>query len=411
MWKQVLVIGLVTAGFSQSQLQADETKKETDEKVVTQSQVFGIVEEVDAAEPERAKDRGSKLWLGIALKNIEGDLAVFLGDDHGVLVDEVQPDSPAAQAGLKRGDILLTVDGKRLQGPAELLEVMQSASEDQELVFSVLRKLERLEMSVTPAPRPKSAILRFSMPELAKGLEALEGLGEFRMEFGGKPGDAERILMFRLADPSAFVTAKSIKLEGDFKVQTSIESDGETVELTVSRTSDQPVEIIVKRGDDVQKLSEQDIDQLPEFLREVVKSVLGGENEIGGQPNLGQFRDAKDLQGIFQVEEIRNLLDRTLGEGFEELKERLAEQGGIASEKAKELAKKNAEQAMEAARQWSQQAEQQLKRGESSLRAQMEQSVQKEQIAELKRQVEQLRQEIQALRSGQDSSDTAEPKP
>lgn len=51
-------------------------------------------------------------WLGVRIQNISGDIAESLGlaNAEGVIVDNVEPDSPAQAAGLKSGDVILAFD-------------------------------------------------------------------------------------------------------------------------------------------------------------------------------------------------------------------------------------------------------------------------------------------------------------
>lgn len=52
-------------------------------------------------------------WLGVAVQNVTDDLArsMDLQEHCGVLVSDVTPGSPAAKAGIARGDVILSVDG------------------------------------------------------------------------------------------------------------------------------------------------------------------------------------------------------------------------------------------------------------------------------------------------------------
>jgi Do/DeqQ family serine protease len=67
-----------------------------------------------------AKSGGKEVhrpWLGASLQNVSRDIADSLGLDRptGALVAEVDPHGPAAAGGLKRGDVIVAVDGQAVQ--------------------------------------------------------------------------------------------------------------------------------------------------------------------------------------------------------------------------------------------------------------------------------------------------------
>lgn len=70
------------------------------------------------------KDKGvvSRGWIGVQIQPVTEDIANSLGlkSSKGALVAEAQPDSPAASAGLKSGDVILGIDGERVDGPRDL---------------------------------------------------------------------------------------------------------------------------------------------------------------------------------------------------------------------------------------------------------------------------------------------------
>ena len=60
--------------------------------------------------------------LGVSIQPVTQELATALGlkDTDGVLIGDVTPDSPAARAGVKRGDVIRKVDNDTVHNPNAL---------------------------------------------------------------------------------------------------------------------------------------------------------------------------------------------------------------------------------------------------------------------------------------------------
>jgi C-terminal processing protease CtpA/Prc len=96
--------------------------------------------------------------LGINAEDLQGDFGNYFGapDGEGVLVREVFPDSPAAKAGLKAGDVITSVGGDRIRTASELREKLRSGKDAKSLSLGVLRNKSSLTLSVDlPAPAQK----------------------------------------------------------------------------------------------------------------------------------------------------------------------------------------------------------------------------------------------------------------
>ena len=70
------------------------------------------------------KDKGmvARGWIGVQIQPVTAEIADSLGlkSNKGALVAEAQPDSPASAAGIKSGDVILGIDGERIDGPRDL---------------------------------------------------------------------------------------------------------------------------------------------------------------------------------------------------------------------------------------------------------------------------------------------------
>ncbi len=83
-------------------------------------------------------------WLGVYIRPMPHALAAQLSSlmpsGEGILVDQVEPNSPAARAGIKSNDILLSFNDQKLYSPAQLIRLVASSHAGTEVAFKVIRK-------------------------------------------------------------------------------------------------------------------------------------------------------------------------------------------------------------------------------------------------------------------------------
>lgn len=77
------------------------------------------------------KDHGAvaRGWIGVQIQPVTAEIADSLGlkSNKGALVAEAQANAPATAAGIKSGDVILGVDGERIEGPRELARKVAAA--------------------------------------------------------------------------------------------------------------------------------------------------------------------------------------------------------------------------------------------------------------------------------------------
>jgi len=75
------------------------------------------------------------------------------GADHGIVIDVVQADSPADHAGLKRGDVILSVNGQAVRSGDELVAIVSDTDIGKKLHVEYLREGKRASTNVEVADR------------------------------------------------------------------------------------------------------------------------------------------------------------------------------------------------------------------------------------------------------------------
>ncbi|MGD1155090.1 MAG: Do family serine endopeptidase [Terriglobia bacterium] len=75
------------------------------------------------------------------------------GTDHGIVVDSVQPDTPADRAGLKRGDVIVSVNGQAVQSGDELVSLVSDTEVGKKLRVEYLRDGKRATTEVEVGDR------------------------------------------------------------------------------------------------------------------------------------------------------------------------------------------------------------------------------------------------------------------
>lgn len=74
--------------------------------------------------------------------------------EQALLVVDVRPDTPAAKGGLRAGDVVLSLDGKAIEAPEDLLELLAGDRVGKDVALRVLRGEQVRELKVTVGERP-----------------------------------------------------------------------------------------------------------------------------------------------------------------------------------------------------------------------------------------------------------------
>lgn len=97
-------------------------------------------------------------WLGAEYQDVTGEIARSLGMDrpHGVLVKDVFADSPADEAGVKPGDVIIAIEDIEVEDVQSLKYRVATAPPDKALPLKILRGGNEIETEVELTLPPES---------------------------------------------------------------------------------------------------------------------------------------------------------------------------------------------------------------------------------------------------------------
>jgi serine protease Do len=140
-------------------------------------------------------------WLGVGIQEVTPQLAKQFGlkDGKGALVNKVVPKSPAAQAGIEKGDIITAFNGKEVEGPSVLRNAVAQTPIGKAVTVQLLRDRKPLTFEVKIAEQPKEVAQAGAEEETVQdsgkssalaGLEVRNLTGEIARQLGLAPGTA-----------------------------------------------------------------------------------------------------------------------------------------------------------------------------------------------------------------------------
>jgi serine protease Do len=145
------------------------------------------------------KGKVTRGWLGVVIQDVNQDLAeqFNLKNAKGILVSEVQPNTPASAAGLKQGDIIIRMNDAALENVADLRNKIAMMAPGSTALLDVIRDGRDKKIQVTIGEQPSNFDKQAKTPtpkndsdtSLDKyGLSVQELTAELADRFGYQPG-------------------------------------------------------------------------------------------------------------------------------------------------------------------------------------------------------------------------------
>ena len=112
-------------------------------------------------------------WLGVVIQEMTPELQKHFKVSGGVLIAQVYPDSPASEGGMKRGDVVIAIEGKKVDKYRELQSLVAAQPVGSRIDVKVIREGKERMLNLKVEERTEQNLaMRKSAPEAAE-----QGLG------------------------------------------------------------------------------------------------------------------------------------------------------------------------------------------------------------------------------------------
>jgi serine protease Do len=190
-------------------------------------------------------------YIGVQVQPLNPELARQFGlkDEKGVLLNDVTDGAPAEQAGMKRGDIIVSIDGKKVDDAFQLRNQVASTQPGIAIELGVIRDGKPLSFKVTVSELAPDAVA--SSPEaesdnILKGIVVQdltkEIISQLRLKKNTRGVVVSRVEEDSLAlgvikrgDVIMEINRKAVKNVSEYRKEAAKVKKGESVMMLVSR--------------------------------------------------------------------------------------------------------------------------------------------------------------------------------
>lgn len=238
---------------------------------------------------------GETAWLGIYTQTVDRDLqeAFDLQSDYGVVVKYVVDDSPADEAGLRQGDIVLKIDGDKTDDADRLIDIVGSKNPGDKIEMTIIRNGKEKTLSATLTDREE----RDNEPMI-----------------GSYGHNAPRIFSKSWTNRKSYMSSTYIGMELQTMGKQLSEyfgiSDGTGILISEVYDDSPAKKAGLEAGDVVLKADGTDIEEVSDLQK-----IVADKND-GDQLVLTILRDKKEKDVEVTIEETPDNFGKTFGQGM-----------------------------------------------------------------------------------------------
>ena len=191
-------------------------------------------------------------WLGVSIQPVDATMAAAFGlkEARGALVGGVDPTGPASKAGLKSGDIIVTLNGKPVEDSKALRMAVAMLKPGTTAALGVFRDGAQRDVKVTLGEFPETAAERAqgAQPDEAMRGVAVDSLTPKVAQQLGLPAETQGLVVTSVAPGSAAAEAGLRRGDVIQEVNRKPVTNLEGFRSALSVGKGQPVLLFVNRG-------------------------------------------------------------------------------------------------------------------------------------------------------------------
>ena len=186
-------------------------------------------------------------WIGVGIQALDADLKDYYGIDRGVLVNEVFSGQPAQEAGIAPNDIILSVNGEKVDSPRGLSRTVSGLPVGEDVTIEVFRDGETMEITVTIGKRDAEPLARAEEPATALGVRVAEVTHETARRLNMR--EARGVIVEDVASGS--IGARAGIRVGDVILEVNrnpLETPSDFIRIIGGIDEAQPVQLFIRRA-------------------------------------------------------------------------------------------------------------------------------------------------------------------
>jgi serine protease Do len=180
----------------------------------------------------KTKGKVTRGWLGVVIQKVTPEIARDFGlkDQEGALVSDVMEGSPAEKADIKRGDVIVSFDGKKIKDMDQLPKLVAATGVGKSVKLGFIRDGKTMEVAVTVAEMKDEGMRASGKPAVEKdyGLVAQDITADIARHLNLKdrrgvivtdvqPGSPAQEADIRSGDIILEIGRKPVRNVGDFR--------------------------------------------------------------------------------------------------------------------------------------------------------------------------------------------------